>query len=154
MGGGEALDYEKYITFRDEDPTKSYPNFYIDYKNGGHFESERKDIFHYCIMVDNCWADSGSGFNGDRAGRGETGGDDFVVCSSQSKYTFMHELGHNLDLSHSMRKDGSFPYSEYATKGGAKRSVMYYISAQASRGYTYDRLWKYIDLQEVIDPVD
>lgn len=155
MGGGGSIGYEEYITFGQDDPAHpEYPDFYDDYKNGGQFSNNRDDIFHYVIFCDKCWADSGGGFNSNRAGRGEINGDDFVVCSSQSPYTFIHELGHNLDLSHSMESDGSFPYADYTSENDAKKSVMFYSSAQATNGYTYDELWKYIDLKGVSNPLD
>ncbi len=150
-GGGDLVEYEEHITFGQRDPNNpDIPDFYDEYKNGGYYQNSRENKFHYVIFCDGCWANSGTGFNGDRAGRGEINGDDFVVCSSKSKYTFMHELGHNLGLDHSMEKDGTFPYAEYNTKSEAKKSVMYWRSSEAN-GFTYDKLWPYIDLNGVVD---
>ena len=157
LGEGEGgLTEVTRITFGQDDPAHpDYPDFYDDYKNGGHFDSNRKDIFHYVIFCDECWARKGTDpFNSNRAGRGNRPGDDFVVCSSNSDYTFMHELGHNYHLRHSMECDGTFPYTEYTTRADARKSVMYYRSADATDGYTYDQLWSYLDLRGVNDASD
>ena len=147
MGGGGPITHHDYMTLgQNDDDHPDYVDFYDDFKNNGYFSAERDGIFHYCIFCHYCWAQNpGESFNKDRAGRYR--GDDFVVTKKQSKYTFMHELGHTLDLDHSMNKDGTFPYpDDYSTKKDAKKSVMYYRSADATGGYTYDKLWKYIDL--------
>jgi hypothetical protein len=118
------------------------------------FDINRWHVFHYVVFCDKIWFDWGSGFKDDWRGLGETPGDEFMISTNQEKYTFMHELGHNLNLHHPINKNGSYYYSDYNTKSEAKKTVMYAPSSSATGGYTYDKLWKYIDLTKFTTNLD
>jgi hypothetical protein len=112
------------------------------------FNFNRKDIFHYVILVHDCWAPRGGVWTLNRAGRGEggagTGGDDFLVTHRATKRqnTFMHELGHNIGLGH--------------TNGQANErdSVMYTPSANANRLDYFPNQWSALLLDEVANDPD
>ncbi|MFP4001680.1 MAG: hypothetical protein ACLFU5_07250 [Thermoplasmata archaeon] len=101
MGGGEEIEHEKYLT-----ENREY-FLYNDrglYGNGDYgFEAPRHGKFHYCII--------GHYNNDGHDVLGEALDDEFQVFDERCKKssephlfqfakTFMHELGHNLDLDH------------------------------------------------------
>lgn len=152
MGGGQDIGYSEFITFGDTDPDNpTYPDFYTDYKNNGFFSINRLGIFHYAIFCDKSWAMSEGIFTSNRIGLAEAiGGNDFIVCTGYSKNTFMHELGHDLGLMHSMEKAGTFNYPQYYdTKSEAKQTIMYYQSGSSTNDY--DELWQEISYGGVND---
>lgn len=70
-----------------------------------HFDSNRHGYFHYCLLADGYTVDN---FNYYSSGVAELPGDDCIVSMGQwvtgdndrIGNTFMHELGHNLDIRH------------------------------------------------------
>ena len=99
--GGDVLDDHEMIAFGNVGPVngKTVTNFF-DYKKA-HFHEDRLLIFHYAIF--------GKREPQGASGRGEVYGNDFYVTlvdfpSSNNVDgqlgSFMHELGHNLALSH------------------------------------------------------
>lgn len=107
-GQGEALDQGGTVladhTVMDFEATNSasgYVSFYAYKNDPANFEPDRLTIFHYAIF--------GRARPNGSSGRGEIWGNDFMVTfrnfSSWSQPiaqigTFIHELGHNLGLSH------------------------------------------------------
>ena len=100
-GGGELLADHEMIAFENVGPVNGMivTNFF-DYKTG-HFNADRLRIFHYAIF--------GKREPGGNSGRGEVYGNDFYVTLVDfAGYNnlegqvgaFVHELGHNLGLSH------------------------------------------------------
>ena len=78
-----------------------------------HFADNRNGIFHYCVMANSYSYIPDEGDEPSTvpsSGRGDLPGDDFIVTLGQWGYygnddkignTFMHELGHNMNLKHS-----------------------------------------------------
>jgi hypothetical protein len=100
-GGGEVLPDHEILAFEDNPPVNGTPvtNFYEYKKN--HFDPDRLRIFHYAIF----------GYHDlqGMSGQGERFGNDFYVTLADHPSsndadaqvgTFMHELGHNLGLTH------------------------------------------------------
>jgi hypothetical protein len=101
--GGEALKDHDILAFGNFSPVngKTVTNFF-DYKST-HFDPDRLRIFHYAIF--------GRQDLKHASGRGETFGNDLYVTLLDPVYSFhnniegqtgafMHELGHNLGLTH------------------------------------------------------
>jgi hypothetical protein len=100
-GGGEVLADHEMIAFENRAPISgmTVTNFF-SYKQT-HFDPDRLRIFHYAIFGRRDWQNM--------TGRGEVYGNDFYVTLVGSPSSndadaqvgcFMHELGHNLGLSH------------------------------------------------------
>lgn len=100
-GGGEVLTDHDMIAFGNVGPVNgmTVTNFFA-YK-GAHFNPDRLQIFHYAIF--------GKREPQANTGRGEVFGNDFYVTLVDQPWNnnadgqvgaFMHELGHNLSLSH------------------------------------------------------
>ncbi|MFO8051127.1 MAG: hypothetical protein R6V01_05440, partial [Thermoplasmatota archaeon] len=97
-GGGEIIHYDSET---DDNPNQPYDQLesykiYMDYFIHGddRLKGDRYHLFHYCAIVNSFW----SGY------RGWAGSDDFYIAYSEHDgqneiaSTFMHELGHNLNL--------------------------------------------------------
>ena len=121
MGGGEKVSYLERFQLAHE---------FYEYKWGkkwdvnqntrvdigidnlnGYFGIKRWHTFHYSIFVHR---HKEASWSVDIEGEGEEPGDDFIVCDasihsiSNQAQTFMHELGHNLNLRHP-DEDSSIP---------------------------------------------
>jgi hypothetical protein len=101
IGGGEVLNDHDMIAFGNVGPVNgmTVTNFF-DYKNT-HFNPDRRQVFHYAIF--------GKREPNGNSGRGEVHGNDFYVTLVDFPWSnnadgqvgsFIHELGHNLGLSH------------------------------------------------------
>jgi len=106
----------------------------------GHFHFNRWHIFHYCLLGNER---IGQKWYEDKEGIAERGGDDFALWMDQihtiknEAQTFMHELGHNLDLGHC--NDG-----HCAMETGLHLNDVTYCSD----------CWSKIDLNKVCDSSD
>ena len=112
MGGGEPIPHDDYISFGDENqgnnPHPEYLNFEDDFKNGGYFNSERDNVFYYCIFAHYSWAyvfRDGEGWSWRSDRDGISSGNDMLISDNNMDpkiadqgQSFMHELGHRLGL--------------------------------------------------------
>ncbi|WP_299211220.1 hypothetical protein [uncultured Dokdonia sp.] len=101
-GGGTVLSDHTSMDFGPNPMSPGYTDFYT-YKNSS-FNTDRLDLFHYGIF--------GRARPNGSSGRGEVFGNDFMVTFANFTGlqafatprnqigTFIHELGHNLDLCH------------------------------------------------------
>ncbi|MBD3407139.1 MAG: hypothetical protein GF411_13555 [Candidatus Lokiarchaeota archaeon] len=113
MGGGGSLGlYEEEIYWQSGGDTtrkSGATDDFKDFKGTGsgtspYFDwSNRKDIFHYCLIVNTYIKTDGS----KPVGTAEKPGDDIIIAHSEVPSgatnfarVFMHELGHNLKLEH------------------------------------------------------
>lgn len=142
------------------------------YFNGGRM-GDREDIFHYVVFT-NYYARDDSpieyrpgAYGVGEFGRGSNLGDDFLVCYdnhikdgsldvAELQDTFMHELGHNLELDHSWEPDpepnGSDPDPSVNPRAGNETvhdTVMYWSGGQ-KLDYLRDE-WARINLAAVQD---
>jgi hypothetical protein len=143
-------------------------NDFHDFKSSSkYFDPLRNDIFHYCIVTPyiSTW-DSTAGsidYANGTTGISERPGDDFMISGKvmanniRSFYagpdrnkkkplewakTFMHELGHNLDLGHSADADEA-------------NTVMYrYTSTIKPLKYLEPAEWSAIKPEKVVDTTD
>lgn len=104
-GGGDTVSYAEFIRFDDETPLsgRTYTNFFTVKSNN--FDSNREDIFRYCVFAyDNGHSTGSSGRADDIPAR-----DFFVTLHNWGADgeredfqtgTFLHELGHALNLRH------------------------------------------------------
>lgn len=157
--------YDFKIGLTDRSPTS--------YFSGGR-NGVREDVFHYAISANNIaqW-DKGLVLYVGVLGSSEIGGDDFILGSlaladcGYANYLdrlFMHELGHNLRLHHSIENDGTdldntvnpWPLNDY-TKGDAELSetvsstVMHWNVTQSTRLDYLREEWSALDLTRVCD---
>jgi len=147
-GGGQTIPHPGHnrITFDDTDPNNpNYPDF-MDYKGtqanpSGYFEWNRKGIFHYCIFVhDIWWKNPQTGQWSDLpAGIAEQGGDDLMIAEEHVNSetdgmakVFMHELGHNLDLTHKTTKATVMFTIMDPPQGAESANVIDYLSTEWS----------------------
>jgi hypothetical protein len=160
---------EEYLLFSGTHPGHHIPgaqNDFYDYKEDANvFDPLRKDIFHYSIIAPyiSRMGASGVEYRDQTTGRSEIGGDDFVIAgdvvdawieknspdareediSLSWARTFMHELGHNLNLD-----DRSDPSDEYDT-------VMFgYSSSIKPLDYGESSGWAQLELDAVANPGD
>lgn len=98
-----------------------------------HFDPRRKGYFHYCIFA-NRYGNSNNG----SSGFAEINGDDFTVTLSNyfSSYnaaaTFVHELGHNLNLRH-----GGFENRNYKPNFNSVMNYRYQFAGADTDGDLY-----------------
>ncbi len=110
--GGQILPFSDYIRMDNAAAVgmqegETVVNFYT--LKGNSFVPARRPIFHYCIFA------NAHGHTPGSSGRGEIFGNDFFVTltnnslasPTRSAGTFMHELGHNLNLRHGGDEDNS-----------------------------------------------
>lgn len=157
--------YDFKIGITDRSPT----TFFSGGRNG-----LREDIFHYGISANNIaqW-DKGLVLYVGVLGSSEIGGDDFILGSmaladcGYANYLdrlFMHELGHNLRLYHSIENDGSdmdntvnpWPSNDYE-RGDAELSesaastVMHWNVTQSTQLDYLRQEWSALDLTRLCD---
>jgi len=105
-----------------------------------YFDHARFGIFHYVLFTHETESWWNNQWHIDSAGWGEQPGNDFIVTKRVSKVenTFMHELGHNLGLSHTNGQPNE------------KDSVMYTPSADANRLDYFSSQWAVLDFTQVV----
>lgn len=107
---------KKYITLGTCSNSNTY-RFYELKNNSFYFDPLRSTIFHYMVMAHSIRVD-GSCVATTNSGWAEIDGNDFVVTLgdwsnqkgtvAEQKGTFVHELGHNLNLTHNGNDQGSY----------------------------------------------
>ena len=171
-GGGQSLKCDceevagrRYLSL---DPVAGKADDFYDFKNDRrYFDPDRKDIFHYAIVADYfSWIDAAGNkqYGNTASGLSEVNGDDYMLGGEvirnwvTSNYpavdvptatleisakTFMHELGHNLNL-----------LDTYAAADEAVTVMYGYISKTKPLDYKAPTEWAGLKLDCIINPMD